>query len=70
MSECWSLTREPVTVTEVQSDRIMLLRKEKHQDQAEAKQEMGQNQHLPHPKPTTEKIRNRKHSLKMKVSFL
>lgn len=59
-----------MTVTEVQSDRIMLLREEKHQDDAEAEQEIDQNQRLPHPKPTTEKIRNRKHSLKTKVSFL
>lgn len=59
-----------MTVTEVQSDRIMLLRGEKHQDEAEAEQEMGQKQHLPRPKPTTEKIRNRKHSLKTKVSLL
>lgn len=49
-----------MTETEVQSDRVMLLREEKHQDEAEAEQKIDQNQHLPHPKATTEKIRNRK----------
>lgn len=60
-----------MTVTEVLSEGVVLLRVEKHQMEAEAELETSKNQNLPHPDPTTRTVRNRKHSLKvMKIHFL